>query len=837
MRLGNGSSAGSMLTNPIDLSVNGGIYHVAITVKGWTNVEGQIMVTASTGSTQTKAYTATMASEFETLDFVFKDGTANTSIKIATTAKRAFIGSVRVYYIPGDTGEDIGTPGGDDPTPTVDVTGAGTTTSPYTVADVQALGTSSSPVWVKGYIVGYALSSGQTFADKTVFRADEAVASNILLADAADVNEASQVIPVQLPTGSVRTALNLADNPDNVGKQVWLKGDIATYFGVPGLKNTSEYSFTEPQDEQPVETVSTTADAHAAEAGTTMKLEGLVVAIYPNGFLLADAAGFITVYQGKAPEFALNDKVSVEGKVETYNGMNQFGKTAVVTKLDGTMEWTAPTATVLDATTIEALYANLAITYVEVTGTLTFSGDNNKYKNLVIEDAAIQGSLQITDAVLGTATNNSKVKVTGYYVWNSESKDKESGEVTARYANIIVTKVEVLEAGDEVKTLATIAELKDAAKNAPTEAEAIECFFNADNLLVAYADASNIYLTDGNAGVLIYNKAKIAIPEEIKTGNKVSFTAKGSLCLYHGQTELYLATLTDVSLASENNTIVAKEVPADELVLNASVYENMLVKVPGLVPSAATWDSQRIVPAVYQDENENETNIDIRDNFKTLSDVSFDTKEAYTVTGFFAPYDATFRLAPRTAEDIEGKVIEPEPYVAEGEGTEAKPYTVADVKGLSGTGEEAPIGWVRGFIVGYVDGSIKNGSIFSATAPEGKTVVASNILLAADAAETDVEKVVPVQLPTGDIRAALNLLDNPDNLGKEVLLNGTLTAYFGTAGVKTITDFKLATGEDAILSVRKAEAQSSIFTLAGQRVAKAVKPGLYIMGGRKVVIK
>jgi hypothetical protein len=50
---------------------------------------------------------------------------------------------------------------------------------------------------------------------------------------------------VQLPYGDVRTALNLQDNPDNFGKEVYLKGDILKYSGVPGLKNTSDYKLGE----------------------------------------------------------------------------------------------------------------------------------------------------------------------------------------------------------------------------------------------------------------------------------------------------------------------------------------------------------------------------------------------------------------------------------------------------------------------------------------------------------------------------------------------------------------------------------------------------------------
>jgi hypothetical protein len=44
-------------------------------------------------------------------------------------------------------------------------------------------------------------------------------------------------------------------------------------------------------------------------------------------------------------------------------------------------------------------------------------------------------------------------------------------------------------------------------------------------------------------------------------------------------------------------------------------------------------------------------------------------------------------------------------------------------------------------------------------------------------------------LPSGDVRSALNLQDNPTNLGKQVSIKGSLEAYFGVNGVKSVTDY------------------------------------------------
>ncbi len=125
--------------------------------------------------------------------------------------------------------------GGDTPTPTPG--DAGTKEKPYTVANVQA-GATGTGVWVKGYIVGWI--DGKTLADGAKFNADGVtVSSNVMLADAADAATTAKIIPVQLPSGEIRKAVNLQDNPANYKKEVLLKGNLVAYFGVPGLKEVS----------------------------------------------------------------------------------------------------------------------------------------------------------------------------------------------------------------------------------------------------------------------------------------------------------------------------------------------------------------------------------------------------------------------------------------------------------------------------------------------------------------------------------------------------------------------------------------------------------------------
>ena len=94
--------------------------------------------------------------------------------------------------------------------------------------------------------------------------------------------------------------------------------------------------------------------------------------------------------------------------------------------------------------------------------------------------------------------------------------------------------------------------------------------------------------------------------------------------------------------------------------------------------------------------------------------------------------------------------------------------------------------WVKGYIVGYVEGqTIVTGAHFDAEGCE----VWTNLLLATNPSETSIENCIPVQLPSGDVRSALNLQANPDNFGKEVKLYGYVLKYFGVPGLKNVTNY------------------------------------------------
>ncbi len=126
------------------------------------------------------------------------------------------------------------------------------------------------------------------------------------------------------------------------------------------------------------------------------------------------------------------------------------------------------------------------------------------------------------------------------------------------------------------------------------------------------------------------------------------------------------------------------------------------------------------------------------------------------------------------------------PAEVTGKGTQDSPYTANDVILLNNTAK-GPF-YVKAYIVGQVNGTNVSESTIETAAPftpaSGKTYN-TNLLIASNPDETDVAKMVPVQLPSGELRTSLNLPENEGMNKKEILLYGNLEAYFKIPGVKS----------------------------------------------------
>ena len=96
-------------------------------------------------------------------------------------------------------------------------------------------------VWVYGYIVGGDLTSSSSGIS---FETPFSSRTHLAIAAKSSVTSKSSCMSVFLPDGEIRDELNLCDHPENLGRQVFIRGDIVSaYFGIPGVKNLSEYKW------------------------------------------------------------------------------------------------------------------------------------------------------------------------------------------------------------------------------------------------------------------------------------------------------------------------------------------------------------------------------------------------------------------------------------------------------------------------------------------------------------------------------------------------------------------------------------------------------------------
>ena len=94
--------------------------------------------------------------------------------------------------------------------------------------------------------------------------------------------------------------------------------------------------------------------------------------------------------------------------------------------------------------------------------------------------------------------------------------------------------------------------------------------------------------------------------------------------------------------------------------------------------------------------------------------------------------------------------------------------------------------WIYGYIVGGdLSASGKNVKTSGITKP-------SHLALAARSSVTEKAYCVAVELPSGPVRDALNLVDHPELIGTKVFLKGNLVdKYFGTTGLKGTCEYTL----------------------------------------------
>ena len=150
-------------------------------------------------------------------------------------------------------------------------------------------------------------------------------------------------------------------------------------------------------------------------------------------------------------------------------------------------------------------------------------------------------------------------------------------------------------------------------------------------------------------------------------------------------------------------------------------------------------------------------------------------------------------------------------------GTETDPLTVSDVLKMANlnNGEFC----VTGVIGALTAANAKDGMVTEIA--DAKDNANSNIIL------KEGEKMIGVALPAAS-RDQLNIKDNPSNVGRTVVVKGTLENYYGAPGVKN-TVYVSGLDSDGVEAIEAVDANAPVeyFNLQGVRVANP-ENGLFI---------
>lgn len=219
----------------------------------------------------------------------------------------------------------------------------GTQDNPYTVEEVvlnEQEGRSTSG-WVTGYIVGAVAPETETVASNSDIEwgAPTELANTLVVGQTPDTKDIANALVIALPVDSkLRNLGNLREHPENLGRQIWLKGTFEKYMGTYGITgntgSTAEFRIEGLDADAPTEGVSfidETFDTALPADWTQVQVSGnkkwLWKEFSGNGY--ASMSG----YGGTAPfdQWFITpaiDMSKVENKVLTFDNQgNSYGGT------------------------------------------------------------------------------------------------------------------------------------------------------------------------------------------------------------------------------------------------------------------------------------------------------------------------------------------------------------------------------------------------------------------------------------------------------------------------------------------------------------------------------
>lgn len=476
--------------------------------------------------------------------------------------------------------------------------GTGTTADPYSVAEVIAMGTDVSveSATVKGYIVGYV--NGASISTGANFSATSASASNVLIADAQTCTDANLCVPVQLVAGTdIRSAVNLKDNPGNLGKTLTITGQLIKYFGVPGVKAPTAYTLdgeggggdTPPVSDDPVSSLNEDFEGKAIPANWSQVQVAGDKAWYTPSFQNNYYAA-MTGYKGTAPfdQWLLTpavDMSKVTDKTLTFDTeVNGYGSTTSVLEVYVLSSKDVATAT--------KTKLNPVLAEAPASGYSTWTASGN------IDLSAHTGIIYI-----------------GFRYYATED---------ANYATWCLDNVKL---GEQSTPPVTVTDVNSIAEFLALPLESvgkINC-----PVTVAYQNGSYLYVTDGTTPLLVYG----ALNTTYKNGDVIAAGITGTNFNYsEGQLQMSSPDVTTFGAPTTGSAVEPEVYQIEEL---SADMVSSYIKILGATVAAGANDKTFVL-------SDNTGEITLYNQFG----VSVNAGENLTFTGFVGVHSGNVQVLP-----------------------------------------------------------------------------------------------------------------------------------------------------------------------------------------------
>ncbi|WP_443934271.1 DUF6359 domain-containing protein [Phocaeicola plebeius] len=610
--------------------------------------------------------------------------------------------------------------------------GEGTKESPYDVAT--AKNNSGKTVWVQGYIVGVMENlyddAGEFAGNEAKFEAPFTIKTNIIIASDPEETNIKNCLPVKVKGGSdLSNALNLVDHADNLGKLLIIQGTIGSGFGSTSLNETTAAILdgTEIGQEQ--------QGGDETPSGNILFQESF--ASGQGDFQIKDISKGELDYVWK-----FDSKYGM--KASAYNGKQVAAESWLISPE-------------IDLTNV-------------TTATLTFDHAINQLNgeqpqtNQIVEVSTNNGEswtpltgITYPEGTSWTFVNAGNVDLKAYagakILIGFHYKSTTSSAATWEIKNVKVYSEQTETGGEEVPPIENLI-FKETLGTPVSDDTNLSSFSGWDNPNYTY-------------NISYGSKAIRSIAHKTET-NLTETNKVNSIWFSKGYDSWF--SIEGVNTSGYSKFTVTYEVAANIYNVGETIDLNA-IKV-----SLNDVEVQAPSKIITANTAKNDANI-----FYTMSvDIEVAGNENSTLKFSVSASDNTvgMRLTNITLQGAEkSETVEPtpEPTPGENDGTEAKPYTVAEAIALNNPGTPA---FVKGYIVGAANGSMSKLETSNFT-------IDTNMLIADTPNETDATQIIPVQLPSGSIRTDWNLKDHPENYQKQVIIEGKLEAYFTQPGLKS----------------------------------------------------